>query len=223
MISHHPHEDMLIEYANGSLPAAESLLVASHASMCGECQHRIADVEEIGAALLDSIEEAPIDEKSLRSVLDRIDGLSAESAAGGVGEDGRAELDEETLSLVPPPLRPLLTDSLSSLQWRRIGRGLRRAALGSYGAGNVSLIEIRCGGSVPAHTHTGDEYTLVLRGAFHDETGEYATGDVAYADPDIDHRPRASSDGPCLCLTIEGGPIRLTGPVGRLLNRIVKG
>jgi putative transcriptional regulator len=223
MISHHPHEDMLIEYANGSLPAAESLLVASHASMCGECQYRIADFETIGAALMDSIDEAPIDETSLRSVLDRIDGLADETATAADEKSAPAGLDEETLGLVPPPLRPLLTGSLTSLQWRRIGRGLRRAALGTYGSGKVSLIEIRPGGSVPAHTHTGDEYTLVLQGAFHDETGDYATGDVAYADPDLDHRPRASSDGPCLCLTIEGGPVRLTGPVSRLLNRIVKG
>ncbi len=223
MISHHPLEDMLIEYANGSLPAAESLLVASHASMCGECQCRIADFETIGAALMDSIDEASVDETSLRSVLNRIDGLANETAAIADGNSSHDELDEETLTLVPPPLRPMLTGSLTSLRWRRISRGLRRAALGTYGSANVSLIEIRPGGSVPSHTHSSDEYTLVLQGAFQDKTGEYAAGDVAYADPDLDHRPRASSEGPCLCLTIEGGPVRLTGPVGRLLNSIVNG
>ena len=71
---------------------------------------------------------------------------------------------------------------------------------------------------MPQHTHHGNELTLVLKGAFTDETGLYARGDVAFATSDIDHQPVAEADEECLCFAVVDGGLRLTGPVGRFLN-----
>ena len=54
MITHHLSDEYLVEYAAGSLPEAESLVVASHLSMCGECRARVETFESIGAVLLET-------------------------------------------------------------------------------------------------------------------------------------------------------------------------
>ncbi len=75
---------------------------------------------------------------------------------------------------------------------------------------------------MPSHTHAGLELTLVLQGGFCDRTGHFLRGDVAEADSDVDHRPVADDDGPCLCLAVTDAPLRLTGRVGRMLNPFVR-
>ena len=44
MISHHMPEEFLLDYAAGTLPEAESLVVASHLAMCGDCRRRVAEL-----------------------------------------------------------------------------------------------------------------------------------------------------------------------------------
>jgi putative transcriptional regulator len=71
---------------------------------------------------------------------------------------------------------------------------------------------------MPRHTHRGEELTLVLQGSFSDAAGNYARGDVATANAEIDHQPLAGAGELCLCLAVEEEPLRLTGIVGRALN-----
>jgi putative transcriptional regulator len=60
--------------------------------------------------------------------------------------------------------------------------------------------------------------TLVLDGAFDDQAGHYGRGDVCVADDRIEHQPVAAAGRDCLCLVVASSPIRLTGPLMRLLN-----
>jgi putative transcriptional regulator len=84
------------------------------------------------------------------------------------------------------------------------------------------LYRIRAGKKMPQHTHEGSEYTLVIRGAFSDVTGRYGRGDVAISDEDLDHTPIAEAGEECLCFAVMDAPLRLTGPIGRFLNRFVR-
>jgi len=38
MPAHHPGPEVLMDYASGALPEPVALLVATHASLCRECQ-----------------------------------------------------------------------------------------------------------------------------------------------------------------------------------------
>lgn len=221
MITHHPEDEMIVEYANGSLGAAESLLVATHASMCGVCRDRIADFEAIGAALLESGDEAPVETVTLDALMARIDEIGDDAI--DERETPAKALDVETLTLVPPPLRPLLGNSLSELKWRLAGRGIKKAELPDFGDHKIALLDIRAGQKVPTHTHSGTEYTLVLRGSFSDGSANYQPGDIALADSSVDHAPVADAGESCLCLTIQDGGTRLTGPIGRYFNSVVNG
>ena len=221
MIRHHPQDEFILEYSNGSLAAAESLLVACHASMCPVCSRMISDCELISAAILDQDEVMEVSSDSLSAVLEKIDAVDAFGETEPV--PAGPVFDMETLRKVPPPLRRLLDGSISELDWKRAGSGLKRVIFPDYSDARVSLIEIAAGANVPAHTHAGSEFTLVLSGTFRADETDYTPGDVAFADSSVTHRPEAVGMVPCLCLTVEDGPVRLTGPVGRLLNPFIKG
>jgi putative transcriptional regulator len=83
---------------------------------------------------------------------------------------------------------------------------------------SVRLLAIEPGRRMPRHTHEGLELTLVLQGNFRDASGAYAKGDVATADPSVDHQPQAGGGELCLCLAVEDAPLKLTGLKGALIN-----
>jgi putative transcriptional regulator len=63
-----------------------------------------------------------------------------------------------------------------------------------------ALLYIPAGQAMPEHGHRGMELTLVLKGAYRDETDRFARGDVEFADQDMDHTPIAEGRGlhlPC--------------------------
>ena len=51
------------------------------------------------------------------------------------------------------------------------------------------LLRAKGGVTVPDHGHSGDEWTLVLKGSFHTELGHYRVGDMDVAGQDIEHQP----------------------------------
>ena len=217
MITHHFSEGMIVEFASGSLAAAETLVASVHVAMCPVCRTAVADFEALGAELLENCAGEPVGAGSLAAVLSRIGGGLRDEEA-----PARIELERETGAVVPPPIRALLPGNLSDLRWRRTARGISETSLPRYGEAKVSLLRIRAGQRVPWHTHAGNEYTLVLSGGFFDGADHYGPGDVAVADGAVDHAPVADPGETCLCLTVQDGPIRLTGPIGRYLNPLVR-
>ena len=75
---------------------------------------------------------------------------------------------------------------------------------------------------MPVHTHASSELTLVLAGGFTDQFGHFLRGDLAEADASVEHRPVADPGEDCLCLAVTDGPMRLTGPLGRLINPFLR-
>ena len=61
----------------------------------------------------------------------------------------------------------------------------------------------------------------MLKGGFTDSTGHYRRGDIAIADSEVDHRPRADDDEDCICFAVSEAPLRLTGPFVRFVRRVL--
>ncbi len=216
MITHHLSDECLLEYAAGSLPEAESLIVASHLAMCGDCRQQLELLEEVGAVLLEDGEVENISDDSYEAVMAKI--------AAPLGEEPsrRIEFGEDTLRLIPSPLRGYLDGDLSKLQWKRSGRGIEEVSLKHQGDTRISLLRIRPGQKIPSHTHSGEEYTLILDGGYTDGDAHFGQGDVSHLDGTVDHAPVADPGRPCLCLSVRTGPPRLTGIVGRILNPFIR-
>ena len=217
MITHHLSDEFLVEYANGSLPGPEALVVGSHLAICAECRDRVETFETVSAVLLEEGEVEAVSPGALEAILAKIDGPEEEDSAPLI------EFDRDTLEIIPPPLRTYLDGSLSDLDWKRTGRGIEEASLIRDEDVRISLLRIRAGQKVPSHTHRGEEFTLVLSGGYADGDDHFGKGDVSLADSAKDHAPVADSNGPCLCLTVRNGATRLTGPIGRFLNPVMRG
>jgi len=208
----HPEEGLLMAYATGSLPDSAALLVATHLAYCPACRAEIGRFEAVGGTFLDDVAPAEVAEGALERVLARLDGQEPPPAPRPAFVEG-----------TPRPLRDYLAAPLDGLQWSRLIPGVRQAAIAAGDpAARLGLLKIKAGSGVPEHTHHGGEMTLVLKGAFTDSTGAYARGDFAYADGTLTHRPVAVAGEDCICLTFSEGPMRLTGPLGRLLNPFVR-
>jgi putative transcriptional regulator len=130
-----------------------------------------------------------------------------------------SELDRLS-ALMPLALRSYVSRHLGALKWRIILPGIKECRITPDARGEASFLRCRPGTALPAHTHGGLEATLVLQGAFSDVTGHYGLGDIAVADDTVDHRPVADRTAECVVFIVSEAPVKLTGPFGRLIQRI---
>jgi putative transcriptional regulator len=213
--SRHPEDALLMAYAAGSLSEAAALVVATHLALCPLCRADVGRYEAVGGQLLDEVDPTEIDDAALDQVLAKLNGREPAPAprrAGPAPSNG-----------IPQPLRDYLGAPLETLKWNLLLPRVREIKLPCSEAGaRLSMLKIAAGGSIPQHTHTGAEYTLVLTGAFTDSTGAYRRGDFAYADDALKHQPIAEASEDCICLALSESPMRLTGPLWRLLNPLIK-
>lgn len=130
------------------------------------------------------------------------------------------------VAAVPDELRESFARALVRGRWTYSGPGLRTLDLdlpGSPESGeHPQLLRIEPGYGAPQHSHGAMELTLVLDGAFKDETGVYRAGDLAVATDALTHRPVAEPGRTCLAYAVSFAPMRFTGLLGmaqRLLTR----
>jgi putative transcriptional regulator len=203
-------EEFLLDHASGAASAPVSLLVASHLTLNPEARRSYRRFEALGGVMLDRIEPVSVDPGALDRMLARLDARDETEAAAAatIAADG-----------LPAPLAGFVPGGVDSLSWRQLARGVEEASLPlAEGAEKASLLRIAAGRAIPRHTHRGLEMTLVLDGAFDDQAGHYGRGDVCVADDRVEHQPVAATGRDCLCLVVASSPIRLTGPLMRLLN-----
>lgn len=206
-IMRHPDPSTLMSFAAGSLAEPLAAVVAAHLDMCGACRAEVADLELMGALLL-------ADQTSTREM----------AAAAGIPE--RPE-DEEQLEAarhidssgrLPRPLASAFELSFDTIPWKRLGPGVwhHRLQLSPGVTGDLRLLKIGPGRVMPDHGHGGAELTLVLEGAYSDETGSYRRGDMQDVDESVEHTPIADKEAGCICLIASERPARFKSLVGRL-------
>lgn len=212
-INHHLDDATLVSYSAGALSQGMALVVASHLSVCPQCRERAEVNDTVGGALLESLEPETLTDGMLASILTRIDDLPVQLAEVSV-EPGL--IDPE----VPAPLRDYIHCPLDQLEWKRIVPGVAYYDMPWEGRGVSRLLRIAPGKSMLAHTHNGNELTMVLRGSFSDEVGRFRRGDVADLDDQIEHQPLVDSKDDCICLIATDAPLRFTTLFGKLVQPI---
>jgi putative transcriptional regulator len=201
MIRHHPSEATLVAYAAGSLPEPHIRTVAVHLALCPACAAALAELTEIGGALIEAIEPSRLAPDALARTLARLDAPAR---------------------LEPPP--PAVTlDAVAIKHWRWTGPGIAMMTLIARDrtGTRLDLIRVAPGTGLLHHGHTGFETTCVMRGAYHDGLDRYETGDFAESDPSEQHRPMALPGEDCICLMATTGMLRPTGLLGRLIRPLL--
>ena len=210
-IRHHLDDATLMSFAAGALPAALAAVAAAHADMCPRCRREIAALERLGEAALASL--PPV-------ALERPEPSPPAPAAAGMRDASRRRR-RHAIPRSPGGLQG--SSAAASMAWRGAGwdPGVWDHPLPLAGAGKLRLLKVAPGHGIPEHGHGGAELTLVLRGSFHDETGQYARGDVADLDETVEHQPVVPQDGgDCICLIASEAPERFQGLVARQWQRV---
>jgi len=211
-IRHHLTDQLLMAYAAGDLPEAFNLVVATHVSLCDECRARLASYEAVGGAMLETADMAEMSDDSLAACLDRIDGLSQANARRPLKRAG----------IFPAPLADYIGGGPSKVKWRNLGMGVRQAILPTGKDASARLLYIPAGQAVPDHGHRGLELTLVLQGAFRDETDRFGPGDIEIADEAMEHTPIAEAGEVCICLAATDAPLRFNAIIPRLAQPFLR-
>jgi len=212
-INHHLNDTLLMGYATGNLPEAFNLVVATHISLCDECRARMHSFDAIGGALVDRAESAVLDKGSLAATMALI-----------ADDTWQAPVMEHPAQpgVFPAPLRDYAGGDLDNVKWRRVGGGVSQAILKTSGKATVRLLKIPGGVAVPDHGHSGMELTLVLQGAFRDETDRFGAGDIEVADDDMVHTPVAEPGQDCICLAATDAPLRFSGFLPRMAQKVMR-
>jgi putative transcriptional regulator len=237
-IRHHPAPELLLSYSAGTIPSGLALCVATHLDYCPHCRTLHHRNNAIGGAMLSGaigsdksarisearINESRVSEKSREAVLAAI--ASRRSANEDPVEEPEVPTplsEDRSSGKVPRPLRPIIPQGFSGLRWNISTWSVRTCELGREPDGTaLSLLKIRAGGKVSRHGHMGDEYTVILTGAFSDEDGLYGPGDFLVRSANEHHTPVATRDGDCICLTAQEAPLQFTGGIWRLFNPILR-
>ena len=227
MPAHHLTPDYLHNYAVGATSEAFSLIIATHLAMCPACRTLLAQEEAIGGAILADMKPAEASPRTLDAVLKRIgDGgrdkfLPKKASEKVLEKEADTGLQEGDI-LIPQPLSNYIKArtirDLDQLKWTKLP-GFAEVNLTPEGAtAQIKLMRISAGVTMPKHTHTGTEITLVLHGGFADAHGTFGPGDLEIANASIDHAPRADEESDCICLAVLEAPLKFTGVFSRLLN-----
>lgn len=203
-------DELLAGYAAGTLTYPAQALVGAHLELSDRNRGYVSSLETLAGVGLEGADPVALS--------DRDAALAAIFSTDPSDMNDNHPAFLETVpqrAPVPESLRSIIGTSMDSLPWKTLLPGVKECKFGEIDGCDASLLWVRAGRSMPSHTHHGTELTLVLQGGFKDQDGHYETGDLAFADGDIDHKPIADEGEDCICFAVTAGRLQLTGPVGR--------
>jgi len=209
-IRHHINDDLLLDYAAGTLSEGWSLAIACHLTMCPDCR-RSLDVAEAAAGTL--MEDLPTVEGPADSWEHMKARLTAEPALPPAVPVLRAPR-----AVLPEPLRNYLGGDVDTLKWRNMGTAKQILIRTGDSGTQARLLRIPAGKPVPEHSHGGRELTVVLTGSFHDEIDTFGPGDIEDADGSLTHQPIAGPEEDCICLAITDAPLKFSSRIVRFVQ-----
>ena len=215
-VRHQVSDELLMDYASGSLGESWSLAVSTHLALCPESRQRLEAMEMTGGALLTAIEPA---DRSVDADWEKIRGLLSANVTPSPAKAVAPKTDD---AILPEPLRSYAGGDVDKLKWKQLGPGAYHFPIRTRdGEANVRLLRIPAGKPVPEHTHGGRELTVVLSGYFKDGNDVFRRGDFEEADEDVMHQPVAGEGEDCICLAVTDAPLKFKSWVVRLLQPVL--
>jgi putative transcriptional regulator len=207
-------DDWLALQSAGTLPPFKQLLLNCQADLKPSVQDAFVVSDHIGGALLETAPAADISADFMERLSAR---LNAPEAPIRVKPSEAS--DANTPEWMPAPLADYMRRSGQRLKWRNVGVGVQQARLGRSSRGErLYLLRARPGLPVPRHTHSGQEWTLVLSGGYKVGAQQYVAGDLHQEDESCMHDLRIDDDGACISLITDEGKLKFANPLLNLLQ-----
>ena len=189
---------LFAQYATGQLRGPAHALVAAHLELKAKNRNYVSSLEDMAADDLAGIAPVALSDRDAR--------LEAIFNAPSI-----KEASPSAQSIIPRALQRYANVDVADIPWKSVLPGFKEWDLGIEDGCEINMFWIKEGRKMPTHTHEGNELFLVLDGSFEDESGVYGAGDISIADENVNHRPIAGKDRPCIGFAVTDAPLRLTG------------
>jgi putative transcriptional regulator len=211
--THHPDPDDLAAYSSGAAPEWLSLVVACHLTYCAECRDEVKLLDELGGALLDSLDDGVRDDRLI---------VPATPARQADVPPVRTFDDSPLARSIPRPLHAYFKEPVPA--WRFMAPGVKHVPISlTVRDMPARLFQFKPGLVIPDHRHTGTELVLVLDGILEDTATRdvFHTGDLSRRDDESGrHGNIVTSPDPCICLVVTDGPVDPSTMWGKLLKAL---
>ena len=217
-VNMHPSSQLLNQFIQGELATGKSIVVSAHMELCKSC---CAKAKELDLAVSSWVDPGIASQPDTQSDTD-YSGMvasivrSAQLKSEPVEELVDVQVDVLNNSITLPKV--LAKAAQQGLNWKQVAGGISEAQLVLDDETQCEFIYMAPGSKVPVHTHKGSETTLVLKGSFEDELGEYKASDFIVRDTQHHHQP-ASKEG-CLCFAVLDSPLKFTQGLARFMNPV---
>jgi putative transcriptional regulator len=208
-IHHHPSFETLVAHAAGTLDPVLMPVVSLHLAQCERCRQHQHQAAQIGAALFaqhSGDDMGPFDlEHSLVTVKHRI------------------EQPPPTPTNTPGFLERFSQQGLQQVTWRRVTSKIEMFEIPELSGSShrLRLFRFQPGAHVPHHRHKGEEFSLVLQGAYIESDSCFTVGDFSEADIATRHAQHIESATPCIALIATTGQIMFDSAATRLTMRLL--
>jgi putative transcriptional regulator len=190
--------------------------------ICPHCRKRVENLNKLGATILTNSVAEAVQPDTFEQLMARIRAESSDATALTKATKPQelhpSYANDPLLKHLPKVITKLLPRD-GKLKWERVSKGLKSARLVT-GQKQYEVVfqRITSGNKVVEHDHGGLEVTMVLSGSFSDEDGVYTEGDFLVRTPGEVHRPTATRNQDCLCISVVEAPVKVTGFLGPLIN-----
>ncbi|MDB5470660.1 MAG: transcriptional activator ChrR [Caulobacter sp.] len=207
------HIDVFADRLRDTPDAGLKLLASAAAAVRDD---RPAPNEDLAGLFLD--DEAPMTLSSggADDALARIDALGDLDTSAPVAANTAARNLDELMGLPDPVREAAFGAIMGGKNFGFAGFGIRRLSIPMDGPGKVDLLRIEPGAGVATHDHEGEEFTLVLTGAFNDGHDTFYPGDINVGVPGFKHEPKALPGDVCFALAVSYGSAKFDGSIGIL-------
>jgi len=197
-------DTMLTDYVAGRLSPAKHGLMAEFQRANTIAANDVAIQEAVAGQLLEDAEG-----EALRA--DFFDDL-----VQVIAELPQMDVDDEP--------RSSISESLKDIKWRSRLPGIStHDVIGKpNGEGDrLFFLKVKPGFTIWDHSHSGDEWVLVLKGSYVSGGKLYDVGALHIENEGTQHALTASNDQDCVCLVMTQGPVKMHSRLGKILSPIV--
>lgn len=216
----HPQEQVIQDFAKGTLISPIATMVSAHLEVCEICQCHYKELIDSEAKALENevynLSTGDMD-KAFDSIMSKIGSESVNSNRNVNDEAVSIEISGQVIQL--PRAMNFLKDQ--KISWKEFGNKNAIAPVSMSPQGNFYLIYIGPGESVPKHDHSGLEYSYVAAGTYEDGISTFNTGDFSVSGSGYTHSPKATSSDGCLVISWVEGRLNYFDGILKPLNSLL--
>ena len=208
--------DAILAYAAGNLSPARRAIMACQRDISEEVNREIAFHESIASGFMLEHENVPLSP-------DFFDNINARISELEPSDNKPASKAEDTDTPLSRILKRLCGCSLSDIKWKMIVPGLGVNAINGDRRTKKTgeclyLLRGKSGVKIPEHSHRGEEWVLVLQGAYESGGVRYSAGDIHMSDESDEHSLQVVGAEECICLIMTEGPLKMKRVFLRLMQ-----